>query len=47
MYNTNMKNKVYVILTGFIVKCVVTDSVTDSVSDNIKPDSYSLSPVSF
>ena len=42
--NTKIKKKIkyLVILTGFIVKCVVTESVTN----NIRPDIYSLATVS-
>jgi hypothetical protein len=40
--NTKIKNKFLVILTGLIVKYVVTESVTN----NRRPDSYSLAPVS-
>jgi len=40
--NTKIKIKFLVILTGFIVKYVVTESVTN----NIRPDNYSLAPVS-
>lgn len=35
-------NRYLVILTGFVVRYVVTESVTN----NIRPDNYSLAPVS-